>query len=158
MSTGERGERGIQGPLGGQGIEGERGPQGVEGAEGPMGAGGGIGKRGERGPRGGIPTSIAVIYLITTLVVTAVFIFGAWQTLENRELARDGDEAHDALCVLKLDLERRVGTSRQFLKDNPQGIPGIPPQVIRNGIRNQQATIDSLDKLDCQPPPEGATP
>jgi hypothetical protein len=69
---------------------------------------------------------------------------------ENRRLAREGEQAHDAICALRNDLARRVQTSRDFLKDNPTGIPGLPAAVISRSIRDQDRTVDTLDQvIDC---------
>lgn len=56
-----------------------------------------------------------------------------------------------ALCALRNDLERRVISSRRFLEENPEGIPGLTPALLREGIENQQRTIDALSGLDCPP-------
>lgn len=69
---------------------------------------------------------------------------------ETRRLAREGQEAHAALCVFKQDLQRRVETSTQFLEDNPGGIPGIPASVLKQSIASQRQTLDALKKLDCE--------
>jgi hypothetical protein len=54
-----------------------------------------------------------------------------------------------SLCELRSDLERRVASSKQFLRDNPHGIPGIPAKQIRDSINNQSRTIRSLNSLSC---------
>lgn len=59
------------------------------------------------------------------------------------------DRSTDALCALRVDLQKRVETSERFLRENPEGVPGISPTVIREGIVNQQRTIAALSKLDC---------
>jgi hypothetical protein len=57
----------------------------------------------------------------------------------------------DSLCALRSDLERRVETSRQFLEENPHGIPGITPAYLRTSIENQERTVEALSDLDCPP-------
>lgn len=54
-----------------------------------------------------------------------------------------------ALCALRVDLERRVATSRAFLVEHPNGIPGIPARTIRDGIVNQGRTITALAGIAC---------
>ena len=68
---------------------------------------------------------------------------------DNRRLAREGEQAHDALCVIKADLRQRVAAGRKFLREHPRGIPGIPPATLRSSIANQQATLDALKPLAC---------
>lgn len=63
------------------------------------------------------------------------------------------DEAHTkaALCTFRADLIQRIEQSTVFLAEHPHGIPGIPAATIRDGIRNQQRTINALSSLHCQP-------
>lgn len=63
--------------------------------------------------------------------------------------AMDSHSTHSALCTLRGDLQVRVTSSLKFLSDNPRGLPGIPVQVIRDSIANQQRTILALDSLNC---------
>jgi hypothetical protein len=65
------------------------------------------------------------------------------------------DSTTKALCTFVNDLESRVRTSQAFLKENPDGIPGIPVKILRDSIRNQQRTIDALSVLECPPPELG---
>jgi hypothetical protein len=87
-------------------------------------------------------------------VIVAVALLNVSDT--NKRLtvqAKQGENAHIAFCTLYDDLRTRVKTSRQFLVDHPKGIPGIPASVIRNGIDNQQKTVDALSVVlrDCLP-------
>lgn len=80
---------------------------------------------------------------------------------ENRQLAEKGEDARTAICALKQDLRVRINNARQFLVDNPNGIPGIPASVIKQSIANQAATVRALDVIDCDlpdlPPPADTT-
>lgn len=80
-------------------------------------------------------------------VVVAVTIGGYFKL---QALANQGHSVHAAVCVFRADLEKRVETSKQFLKEHPNGIPGIPASLIKNSIENIQKTIDSLKRLDCK--------
>lgn len=60
-----------------------------------------------------------------------------------------GHTTRDALCTLRADLETRVQTSKDFLIEHPKGIPGISAKVIKDGIKNQERTIDALSDLSC---------
>ncbi len=71
------------------------------------------------------------------------------QILEIRRLAVQGLEAHDAICVFRGDLERRVKAGRQYLREHPEGFAGIDPATIRNSLDNQQRTVDSLAAIRC---------
>lgn len=61
----------------------------------------------------------------------------------------DAKNTNDALCTFRQDLVVRVIGSTDFLKKNPEGIPGIPPKIILEGISNQQKTITALKDLNC---------
>lgn len=54
-----------------------------------------------------------------------------------------------ALCALRNDLKVRVASSRSFLAEHPNGIPGISAKVVRDGIANQERTIAALSNIDC---------
>lgn len=97
-------------------------------------------------------------FAIVVLVAFAVLLVMGWQiratrhlAVQNRQLAVQGKEAHDGLCALKRDYEQRIEASLKFLRENPKGIPGIPASLIRNTVRNQQATLDALARLRCRP-------
>lgn len=72
---------------------------------------------------------------------------------DNRALAlrvaHDARVTTAALCALRNDLEVRVASSRSFLVDHPNGIPGISAKAIRDGIANQERTIVALSVIDC---------
>lgn len=72
---------------------------------------------------------------------------------ETSRLAKNARTDHAALCTFKTDLQKRVTQSRDFLAKHPNGIPGIPASVIVQGLRNQQATVDSLENLNCPDKP-----
>lgn len=89
--------------------------------------------------------------IAVTIVLVALVVF-VWQDSSNKraELARIASSTNHALCTLRGDLARRVQDSRTFLKEHPEGIPGIPAAAIKQGIDNQQQTIDALASLDCR--------
>jgi hypothetical protein len=61
-------------------------------------------------------------------------------------------DTRNALCTYRDDLQRRVTQNTQFLKDNPNGVAGIPSKVFVDSIANQQRAINSLQELNCPPP------
>lgn len=65
--------------------------------------------------------------------------------------ARDGRQAHSALCALNQRNIDRIATSRQFLREHPEGIPGIPAKLIQDGIKSDQSTVNVLTRTlgDC---------
>jgi len=63
--------------------------------------------------------------------------------------SRQGARAHSALCALRGHYVREISRSQEFLRAHPRGIPGIPPAVIRTGVKDEQFTVDSLAGLHC---------
>lgn len=80
-----------------------------------------------------------------TLIVVLAGV-GVWQYSRT-------NQAEQALCALRTDLEVRVDSSRKYLRDLDAGkrdpIPGISRVDIVTGIRNQERTIGALQVLDC---------
>lgn len=102
----------------------------------------------------------AQLFQTTTFLLLLLALTGmGWQVRTNSDLARQGDQAHDALCTLKADLRQRILASRDFLDKHPQGIDGITATAILVSITNQEATLLALKPLVCLSDPpqlEGA--
>jgi len=58
-------------------------------------------------------------------------------------------ETNQALCSLRADLQTRVETSQGFLRDNPDGVVGIPAATLQQSIDGQKRTIQALSTLNC---------
>lgn len=58
-------------------------------------------------------------------------------------------EIHGALCALRKDVTVRVRISRDFLRDHPEGVPGIPAGAIKVSLAGQERTVRALDGLSC---------
>jgi hypothetical protein len=70
---------------------------------------------------------------------------------ENRALAKQGKEAHDVVCALRVDYRHRIARARRelkqsidFLKSHPQGIPGISAKLLKTSVANQAGALDDL--------------
>lgn len=87
------------------------------------------------------------MFYVWVAVFTGMTILAFAQT---RRLARQGTEAHDAICTLRADLDRRVAASDRFLKEHPKGIPGVPLRSILESLRNQRQTLAALSGLTCE--------
>jgi len=83
-----------------------------------------------------------------TLIAFALCFFSTAGTLLY--VFRQGDENRTSLCALRLEAENRVAQGEQFLKDNPQGIPGITPQMIQRSLETSRTTISALSNLNCE--------
>jgi hypothetical protein len=54
-----------------------------------------------------------------------------------------------ALCLFRDNIEKQVATSEEFLKNNPDGIQGLPAATIQASIDRQKDTLKALDILEC---------
>src|SRR3982751_2612904 len=88
------------------------------------------------------------LYLFIIGLVTYV----AYSGLESsRESARN----HIALCALHENIHRSVLERRdhikrteQFLRNHPNGIPGIPAKLLRNGLQSDRLTLKTTVRND----------
>lgn len=90
-----------------------------------------------------LPFAVLVIVLLV-----AAITFGAGSRRTNQNIERN-ETARIALCALRTDLDVRIVSSKQFLEENPKGIPGIPASLIRQGLANSIRTRKALSVLDC---------
>lgn len=97
--------------------------------------------------RGAAKAKLGFMVIVISIVIagaglgTAIYLRG-----QNEAQFRD---THDAICALIADLEERTKSSRTFLVEHPKGIPGIPAATIREGIENQERSIDALSVASC---------
>ena len=138
MDSGERGEKGDQGQ------HGQTGDTGLTGASGIQGPPGEPGKDAPIHPWRW--TALTIWIVIFTIVV-------GMSVRTNRELAGEGQEAKDAICVFVSDLERRIEIAEEFLKDNPGPIllGNVPRTTIESNLQSQKRTYQSFEEsgLDC---------
>jgi hypothetical protein len=85
------------------------------------------------------------LYMLVAATVVLYVVLGVLVVLTYS----NSSDTNHALCALRGDLEKRVESSRTFLIEHPEGIPGIPAQTIRQGLVNQQHTIQALSSLSC---------
>ena len=93
--------------------------------------------------------------IITCLVMVVASI--GFQLYRQADAAREGAETHAAVCAFKADLERRVRDSERFIAMTldqriakyGKTLGEIPPSVIRQSLRSQEATVKSLSSLHC---------
>lgn len=97
---------------------------------------------------------VVLAFMAVVLVTFAVLIFATWQVAQNRKTARQGQLAHDALCALNQRNIDRIAQSQEFLRDHPDGIPGIPVKLIKDGIKADSSTVAVLNRTlgECPPP------
>jgi hypothetical protein len=97
---------------------------------------------------------ILYVVVIPGLII-AILALGATDhyRLSNRydNLAKQGAEAHSAICTFRADLQRRVDETRTFLKEHPSGFEqlGLTASALRVTLINQEKTVRTLDVLQC---------
>lgn len=97
--------------------------------------------------------------VLASAIVVMFLLFGFGGILEHRRtdrLIRQGAAAHDAICTLRFDLQRRANVTRNFLEAHPAGFGGFDVDTIRNSLVNQEQTIHALSGIHCRT--EGVTP
>lgn len=97
------------------------------------------------------PINSTLRWLVIATVALAIALGGiaVWTYIEAGKSHDSARNNRAALCALRGDLEKRVETSKAFLRENPKGIPGISAATIQQGINNQESTIDALSDLSC---------
>lgn len=86
---------------------------------------------------------VRILYIIT-FITLAIVAYSAYSA------RGEAAQTKKALCTFRLDLINRVSSGREFLREHPNGIPGISAAQITLSLKNQQLTIDSLDNLHCK--------
>lgn len=96
-----------------------------------------------------IVASVALVMFICL----SMMLLTMWNTYrlgqQSRELRAVAVETRDSLCAFKFNLQTTQRDAKDFLVENPDGIPGISAATIEQGIANRQNTLDSLQTLSC---------
>lgn len=82
------------------------------------------------------------------LVVATIVVYIASGTVAIIA-QHNAHNAHTALCALRADVERRAASTRVFLREHPEGIPGIPVATLRASEETAMRTVRALSMLDC---------
>lgn len=95
-------------------------------------------------------TALICFVLVFVISIMAVVVWQSSTVGRNAErLEEVATQTHDTLCAFKRDLEVRYDNGAKFLKENPEGIPGISAAEIQRSLSNQKSTLESLSNLDC---------
>jgi hypothetical protein len=91
--------------------------------------------------------AMVLLYLV---VVVALMVI--WRDASNKraELQREEARSSHALCALRGDLEQRAKSATDYLKEHPQGLPGIPASIIKSNLAGQRHSIAALSGLECK--------
>lgn len=85
---------------------------------------------------------LLVAHVLLGAAVIALF-FGTYA------LAQRADKAHQAICALDRDYQRRLHNAIEFRKKNPHGGLGFTPAEIDQQILFQRRTVEALRVADC---------
>lgn len=97
--------------------------------------------------------NLMIAHIVSYLLMGALGITGfALIYQQSKELGQVTETTAAALCALRNDLQSRVDAGKAFLEENPDGIPGISDEQIRQSLEGQERTILALAILDCPPP------
>lgn len=80
-----------------------------------------------------------IILAVVGLTMAGTVGYVAWTTDNNRE----------ALCAVRADAENRVEQTKQFLEENPNGIPGISPEQLKRSTENSVRTAEAIQGVSC---------
>jgi len=96
-----------------------------------------------------------LVWLVVALylIQAGVGVFFYLNSRDQREkLAVVAISTAKGLCAVRHDAEKSVQQSQEFLKENPKGIPGISPSLLRRSIRQQTELKENLQGVVCPPP------
>lgn len=108
-----------------------------------------------------IRTSVA-LYIINAVLIVIIGGLLFIQQVEAKNDLQDRIKAgqayryqacratEDVKTVLRDNTEESIASTEQYLKDNPQGIPGIPRSLIIKGLEKNHRTVEKLAPIDCQ--------
>jgi hypothetical protein len=58
-------------------------------------------------------------------------------------------QSRAAICGAKRELRNKINSTEHFLETHPQGIPGIPNKLLRQGIAQDKAQLKALGPVPC---------
>jgi hypothetical protein len=80
---------------------------------------------------------IAFAFFGFTMAATVAYVFVT------------ADHNRVSLCALRADAQERIDQSEDFIKENPNGIPGISVEQLRRSTNNSVRTRNALANLKC---------
>lgn len=101
-------------------------------------------------------TKTQFLGILLTVVVLLCTVM-TWIVIRQSHNITQGAQSHAALCVLKSDYVQRESDNKAFLRLTVKqrvakygpALGHIPPAVITQSLRIEQANVQSLQKLHC---------
>lgn len=100
----------------------------------------------------GTPSRVIAAFgaVVLSAVLSVAAVAGGVITNGNR--ISDIERVRDAVCNLRDDQIRRVHNTEVFLREHPNGIPGISSELLRVDLRDRRRVVSALEPLKCPPP------
>ena len=104
--------------------------------------------------------SIRLLTIATVGLFLAIGLLATVAFLDSRHQARDIEQQAErveeiaennlaGLCALRADIQRRYDSGVEFLRENPDGIPGLSRETLLRSLDGQRATLKALDIIEC---------
>ena len=97
----------------------------------------------------GFKTLIVATALLFALLLGLSITMFAFATSQRAAISERSSQVQAALCAVRQDIQHSVDTTEQFLEDHPEGIPGIPVEILRSQLRERKGTLEALSTLRC---------
>lgn len=91
----------------------------------------------------------ALVLLLVTVALAGLVVYAD----ENRERAREGQEAHAVACARKAGLRERVAETQAFL-DHGGRIPGVSKILLRRALARDKIELRAFAPVHCKGDPD----
>ena len=92
-------------------------------------------------------TRWTIVMFISVVLVAGLGFYDSIQ--QRNQITRVAVSNNNALCALRLDVQKRYENGIDFLIKHPEGIEGVSNETIARGLESQKATLDALSNLEC---------
>lgn len=82
-------------------------------------------------------------------IVVIFAIFGMCVAATAYYTSKVSAESHSGVCAIKGESVKRAALGDQFLKDNPDGIPGVSIDSLKRSTNNAKQTVKALENVEC---------
>ena len=76
-----------------------------------------------------------------------------WRSVDQARLEEgrqsNCEQIEELKSIQRTALSESIASSRKFLREHPEGIPGITPELIQEGIDRNVRTKHSLAQREC---------
>jgi hypothetical protein len=102
-----------------------------------------------------LPRRVKVAFALLAFVFVVTLSVLGYVIAQNRMLAKDGAEAHDVLCAIRVNSQARYDRTQAILNATAPSalVFGIPRTELERGQRDLRTTLAEMRRLDCLPPP-----